>query len=629
MKEMLKYLKPYRKGLILSGFLVVLSTFCELLLPEIMSRILNNGVRGRDFAYIVGCCAVMLLVALVSLATVLLGLWVSGRVVAGFCRDVRSDVFRKVNAMSFEEFGKLGASALVTRATHDVQTVSWIASELCGTVITIPILFVGGVVLAVCKDAMLALTLLVFVPVIFLLVIFIGRKIMPLWEKSDEYIDKQNDIMRQRLRGIRVIRAFRSEEKEHSRIAEATRIMAENIIKGNVSMSSITPLATLFLNLNIVLIVYLGGWRMETGSSLSGGDIFAIIQYVSLVASGVLMGAFTIIMLPHAQVAAKRIGQVLHAEGMADPVQRQDLELTGDIRFENVSFSYEGAAEPALKDITLHIRSGQKIAIIGGTGAGKSTVVSMLLGFRMPTQGAVYLDGIPTTRLSRHTMRQNMSCVLQNATIYSGTVRENVAMGKQNATDGEIWKALEIAQAADFIRSYAEGLDYTIKQSGKNLSGGQKQRLSIARAVLKNAPIYIFDDSFSALDFLTEANLRRALGETVQGKTQIVITQRVTSAMHSDCIFVMDKGQLADHGTHAELWSAAGSTGKSMHPRREVHRYDDAEKGRICPAAPGPGSKAHCFLFGAGCAAGYSGGALRRGDPGPLGRVGTEAQRLL
>lgn len=553
MKEMIQYLKPYWKGLVLSTAAVAVSTVCELLLPTIMSDILNHGVYNRDLPYILKCCGVMLAVALVSLGTVILGAKVSCRVVAGFCADVRKVVFRKVNAMSFEEFGQLGTAALVTRATHDVQTVSWIASELCGTVVTIPVLFFGGVILAMKKDWLLALTLLAFLPVIFAAVIHIGRKNYPLWEKSDEYIDKQNDIMRERLRGIRVIRAFNAEGKEHGRIADATRTMAEYIIKGNVAMGAVTPLATFLLNAAAVLIVYFGAWRMENGSSLTGGDVFAIVQYVSLVASGVIMGAFTVIMIPQAQVAACRIGQVLHAEGMADPVQRQDLRFDGDIRFENVSFRYEGASESALKQVDLHIKAGQKVSIIGGTGAGKSTMVSMLLGFRMPTEGTVFLDGIPTAKLSRHTMRQNMSCVLQNSTIYSGPVRENIRMGRPGASDEEIWQALRIAQAEDFIRAYADGLDHEIKQSGKNLSGGQKQRLSIARAVLKDAPIYIFDDSFSALDFLTEANLRKALGERIEGKTQIVITQRVTSAMHSDCIYVMDQGALVDSGTHEEL----------------------------------------------------------------------------
>ena len=297
---------------------------------------------------------------------------------------------------------------------------------------------------------------------------------------------------------------------------------------------------------------------MEAGSGLTGGDVFAIVQYVALVSNGLIMAAFTIINFPHARVAADRIGQVLGAEGMADPVAKQDLVLTGDIRFDHVSFCYEGAAEPALRDISLHIIPGESVAVIGGTGAGKSTLVSMLLGFRMPTEGQVRLDGIPTERLSRRTMRDNMSCVLQNTTIYSGTIRENVKMGRLDASDEEILHALTVAQARELVDSFPEGLDHEIKQSGKNLSGGQKQRLSIARALLKDAPIYIFDDSFSALDFLTEAKLRGALREKTAGKTQIIITQRVSSAMHADRIFVMDRGTMVDSGTHEQLLSRCG-----------------------------------------------------------------------
>ena len=553
MKLMMKYLKPYWWGMLLAMLVVTIATFCDLLLPTIMSDILNEGVYEKDFEYICECCLKMLVVSIIGLATVLAGSWLSTRVVAGFCADVRASVFNKVNCMSFEEFGELGTAALVTRATHDVETVSWVAAELSGTVVTIPVLFFGGVILAMRKDIFLSLLLLAFIPVIFAVVLLVGKRIMPLWEKSDEYIDKQNAVMRQRLRGIRVIRAFGAEDVEHDKIAEATRIMAKTIIESNVSMGLIAPLAGFLLNISVLLIVYFGGWRMELGSNLSGGDIFAIIQYVSLVSSSVIMGAFAIIMFPHAKVAAERIGQVLHAKGMADPLQRQQMELSGDISFDKVSFSYVGAAEKALQDITIHIARGQKVAVIGGTGSGKSTLVSMLLGFRMPTEGQVYLDGISTEQLSRHTIRRNMSCVLQNTSIYSGTIRENILMGKENATDEEIWKALEIAQIASFVKELPAGLDHLITQSGKNLSGGQKQRLSIARAVLKNAPIFIFDDSFSALDFLTEARLRSALATYIAGKTQIIITQRVSSAMHCDRVFVMDKGRLVGSGTHEQL----------------------------------------------------------------------------
>ncbi len=553
MKEMMKYLKPYWKVFILATAAMVVSILCELMLPAIMSDILNRGVQEMNFDYILLCCGKMLIISVVGFAAVLIGSKLTCNVVNSFCADVRSAVFRRVHSMTFEEFGKMGTAALVTRATHDVETVSWMASELSGTLVMIPVQFIGGVALAMAKDVTLSLAMLVFVPVILAVVLAVGKRILPLWEKSDEYIDKQNDLMRQRLRGIRVIRAFNAEHNEHRKIRDFIAEMSESFIKGNVAMGLISPLASFLLNAATVLIVYLSGWRMETQTGLTGADVFAIVQYVGLVAGGVLMGSFSIIMIPQVRVASDRIGQILHSQAMADPVARQDIILSGEIEFQNVSFRYDGAEESALKDINLHIRAGQKVAVIGGTGSGKSTLVSMLLGFRMPTQGQVLLDGMPTTQLSRHTMRQNMSCVLQNSTIYSGTVRENVKMGKLDASDGEILEALEIAQAREFVDSYSDSIDHEIKQSGKNLSGGQKQRLSIARAVLKNAPIYIFDDSFSALDFLTEANLRVALGKRIAGRTQIVITQRVTSAMHCDSVYVMDKGHLVDCGTHAEL----------------------------------------------------------------------------
>ena len=532
MKEMMQYLKPYWRGLLAATIAVAISTVCDLLLPAIMSEILNKGVYRADFAYIVRCCAIMAAVALVGLGTVLLGSKISNDVVASFCADLRAAVFRKVNQMSFEEFGELGTAALVTRCSHDVETVSWIAAELSGTVVMIPVLFFGGVVLSLRKDAALSLTMLAFVPVILAIVIFIGKKIDGIWEVSDKFVDRQNEIMRERLRGIRVIRAFNSEKREHERVSEATRIMASSFIRGNVAMGAISPLATFLLNVAAVLIVYLGGWRMETSTGLTGGDIFAIVQYVSLVSAGGVTGAFAIISFPQAEVAAKRIGQVLHAKGMADPIERQD--------------------------ITLSVKKGQRAAIIGGTGSGKSTLVQLLLGFRMPTSGEVRMDGMPTQTLSRRTMRDNISCVLQNATIYSGTIRDNVRMGRLEAGDVEIREALEIAQAGEFVNGFSDGIDHMIRQSGKNLSGGQKQRLSIARALLKNAPIYIFDDSFSALDFLTEAKLRATLNRNLAGKTQLIITQRVTSAMHCDVIFVMDGGALVDSGTHAQLLERCG-----------------------------------------------------------------------
>ena len=401
------------------------------------------------------------------------------------------------------------------------------------------------------KDVTLSLILLIFIPVILLIVIIIGRRVLPLWERSDQYIDKQNAIMRERLRGIRVIRAFRKEPHEHERIAEATHTMAEYIIKGNVSMGLLTPVALFLFDLATVLIVYFGAFRMSGGGALSAGDVFAVVQYVAMVMGGVMMGSFAIVMYPHAKVAAKRIGEVFDTEGMGNSAHGEDVELHGDIEFRNVSFSY-GGSENALKNISLHIKQGQKISVIGGTGSGKSTLISLLLGFRAPTEGEILFDGIDASRISKRSLRRGISSVLQGAAIYSGTVGENIRMGKADASEEALLQAAQIAQLSGFLEEYG-GLDYEIKQAGKNLSGGQKQRLSIARAIVKDAPVYVFDDSFSALDFLTERNLRTALNDKIRGKTQIVITQRVTSAMSADCIFVMDKGCLVGSGKHDEL----------------------------------------------------------------------------
>lgn len=554
MKKIIPFLKPYRAQLLLAVLLSAASTLCELLLPTIMSDILDKGVYLADLSYILRCCGRMLIVALISLGTVLGGAYLSAQVVAGFCTDLRETVFNRVNNMSFEEFSSIGTSALLSRATHDIGNLSWVASMLSGSVVTIPVLFLGGVLLAMRKDTVLALIMLVFVPVVFVIVTVIGRKIEPLWVISDSYVDKQNDIVRERLHGIRVIRAFNSEPREHKRIDEATHVMADNIIHANVSMGLVSPLTIALMNMAAVLIVWIGGWRMENGlSGVSGGDIFAIVQYVALTMNGVVMAAFMIVMLPHAKVAAGRIGVVLDSEGIADPNPEEALELKGDIEFKHVSFCYDGASVPAVEDVSLHIRAGEKVAVIGGTGSGKSTLVQLLMSFRLPTSGKIYFDGRDAATINRKTIRDNMSCVLQRPAIYSGSIRRNIEMGRPGASEAEIEEAGGIAQMADYVDSLPDGLEHMLEQSGKNLSGGQKQRICIARAILKNAPIFIFDDSFSALDFMTEARLRARLGEKIQGRTQIVITQRISSAMSNDCIFVMDGGRLVDAGRHEEL----------------------------------------------------------------------------
>ena len=552
MREIICYLKPYRKKLILAIAVIAVSTFCSLMLPMIMSSIVNDGISKADFAHILKCCAMMLAVALLGLGAQIIGSRTSAEVVSHFCADIRRDVFKKVTTLTFESFGSLGTAALITRSTHDIETVAWVANMLTGTVVTIPVLFLGGVALAMSKDVMLSLILLCFIPSIFFVVLRIVKQNHILWKRSDEYIDLQNSIMRERLSGIRVIRAFNKESEEHKRVADATHIMAYNIIKANVSMGLVSPLALFVFNTAAVLMIYVGAARMESFGSPSAGDIFALIQYISLITNSVIMAAMSIAAFPHTKVAAERIQQVTSAQSMAQDADCSCV-LRGDIDFDHVTFRYDDADEAALSDISLHIKAGQKVSIIGGTGSGKSTLAQLLLAFRAPTEGTIRFDGKDAAEWGGAAIRRNISAVLQKTAIYSGTVRDNIMMGNPSATEEQMREAARIAQISDFIDTLESGYDHELVQAGKNLSGGQKQRLSIARAVLKNAPIYLFDDSFSALDFLTESRLRRELNTGMAGRTRIIITQRVTSAMDSDCIYVMDRGRIVDSGVHSQL----------------------------------------------------------------------------
>lgn len=553
MKRIFSHLLPYRWQMVGAAVLLTLSSLCQLLLPAIMSNVVDEGIYQKDFTEILRCCGLMLLISLVGLGATVAGKKLSADAVTGFSAGLRGGVFQKVMTLGHDAFGKMDTGAMVTRSTQDINTLSWVAEMLSGGIISIPAMFVCGLILSFRVDAVLASIILCAVPLVAVVVAIIGRRVSPLWERSDQYIDRQNELMRQRLRGIRVIRAFRREPDEQEKIATATKVMADNIIKANVSMQSINPISSFFLNGAALVILYVSAVRMDSGASAaSGGDILALIQYVAYIMTGVLAASFAIVMVPHAAVACRRILQVMD---LPEDTQSQgrDVDFSGGIRLENVSFSFEAGAEPAVREVSMEIYPGKRVAIIGSTGSGKSALVQLLLGFRQPTGGRILFDGVDSRTLSGNCIRRQISSVLQKTAIYTGTIRENVAMGKPGATDGEVWRALEIAQLKDFVESLPEGLDHRLELSGGNLSGGQRQRLAIARALIKDAPIYIFDDSFSALDFLTESRLRKALATELAGRTQIVVTQRVTTAKNSDCIFVMDQGAVVDFGRHEEL----------------------------------------------------------------------------
>lgn len=553
MKRIFSHLKPLWPLILGAALLMALSSLCQLLLPTLMSDVVDEGIYRQDFPAILSYCLQMLVIALISLGSSVLGVRLSSKAVAGFSASLRGTVFRKVMGMSHRAFGVMDTGALVTRSTQDIENVSWAASMLSSSIISIPAMFIGGVVFSFRVDPVLASIILCAVPLVFVIVTLIGRKVAPLWERSDAYIDRQNELMRQRLRGIRVIRAFRREPAEHQKIADATEVMADNIIRANVSMQSLDPIATFLLNTAAVILLYAASVRMESGISVAtGGDVLALVQYIAYIMTGVLSASHAIVMLPHNAVACRRILQVMD---LPDDEQEQgeDAALHGGIQIENLTFAFEKDSEPAVRDISMEIRPGKRIAIIGSTGSGKSTLITLLLGFRQGQQGRICFDGKDSRTLSGSSIRRQISCVLQKTAIYTGTIRENVAMGKPDATDEEVWRALDMAQLRNFVEGLPDKLDHQLELSGSNLSGGQRQRLAIARALIKDAPIYIFDDSFSALDFLTESRLRARLREELARKTQIIVTQRVTTAKNSDCIFVMEKGRVVDWGRHEEL----------------------------------------------------------------------------
>ncbi len=556
MKQILPFLKPYKNKLIATAVLCVLSTLEGVFLPYLMSRIVDDGIAAGDMGVILKFGGLMLLLAVCAMGGAILNNAINARISAGFSHDLKKGVFRKATGLTFENFSKIGTSGLLTRSTHDISTISDASTMFVNFVTVVPILMIGGVSFAFLSDPVLALILLVATPVAFLILFPIVRHLDRLWKLSDEYIDVQNRLMRERLSGIRVIRAFDKEAHEHGRIAHATEEMAKYIIRANVRAGYVNPICMLVFNLAAVVMLMIGANRLQdpelVRAGLTAGGIIATVQYVALILNGVMMLSWTFVFLPHLKVCVNRVTEVL-----ALPDEPEDGEdgtiLGGDLVVSGVSFAYPDSELPALTDIDLTVKAGETVALIGGTGSGKSTLLKLLLDFYPPDAGGIMLGGRPYAELGRGCVRSNVSAALQKGMVFEGTLLENVRMGDPNADEDAVRKVLDIAQMTDFVDSHEEGLSYRLAQSGANISGGQKQRISIARTILKPASVYVFDDSFSALDYLTESKLRKALNQYLSGRSQIIITQRAATAMRCDRIYVIEQGAIVGSGTHAEL----------------------------------------------------------------------------
>ena len=562
MKEILKLFRPFVKGMLLIALLNAVSTLCSLFMPYLMSGIVNDGIAMKNLDTIYRLGGLMLVLAVAGLLTSLLNTWVNSKVASHFTYELQVKMLQKINSLTFEEYSSVGTSSLLTRCTDDVMTLQEVAASFAYAVVSIPIMIIGGIVMTFSQDWTIALPMIIVVPTALLFVRWLAKKMDKLWELADKRMDDQNRMMRERLSGLRVIRAFDRETFEHGRVAGATTEMTGSLIKSNVLSGVIDPVCMFLLNMVTVVILYVGSRRIDQGAMLTAGDLVAAVQYIALITNGILALSWTIAWMPHVRVSMRRINEVLKMEGVTQ--EGWGEKLGGSISLSHVSFTYPDSEVESLHDVSMDIREGEQVAIIGGTGSGKSTVTKLLMAFYRPDSGSICLDGKDYRDISRETVRDNLSVALQKSMIFEGTAGENIRMGRPTATDEEVMETADISHIGGFIREQKEGLDYRLAQLGANISGGQKQRFGIARTIIKPASVYIFDDSFSALDYLTESRLRRALNQYLAGKTQIIITQRAATAMRCDHIYVMEQGEVVGFGTHDELM-------KSCQVYREIY----------------------------------------------------------
>ena len=554
MKKLIKFLKPYTVAVVAVIVFVFAQSISELYLPTLMSDIVDIGIVNGDIKYIIKIGGIMLIVAAGGTIFTILASFLSSRVAAGFGRDLRNQVFSKVESFSIEEFEKIGTSSLITRTTNDITQIQQVVFMILRMMISAPLMCIGGIIMAVSRDAELSLVIVIVIPIIASLIFLIAKKGVPLFKVMQTKIDKLNLILREELTGIRVIRAFNRSEHEKERFNKANLDLTKTASKAFKIMVSLMPLMMLLLNLTTISIIWFGGLRIDSGR-MQVGDLMAFIQYVMQIMFSLFMLSMMFVMIPRASVSTNRINQVLEMEtNIKDPKQpKKNTGKKGLVEFKNVSFSYPGAERPVLNNLSFCAQSGKVTAIIGGTGSGKSTVINLIPRFYDIDSGSILINGIDIREMSQKELRSKIGFVPQKAVLFSGTIADNIRYGKENATVDEIQHAVDIAQATDFIINMKDGFDSQISQGGTNISGGQKQRLSIARALVRKPEIYLFDDSFSALDFKTDAKLRIALKKEIKDSTVIIVAQRVSTIMDADQILVLDEGEIVGIGKHKEL----------------------------------------------------------------------------
>ena len=542
--------RPYAGQFALVIALQLVTTLATLYLPDLNADIINNGVAQADVPYIWRTGRTMLVVALVQVAAAIAALWFASQVAMKTGRDIRAAVYDRVSGFTSEDMARFGTATLVTRGTNDVQQVQMTFLLFMNFMVAAPIMAIGGIIMALRQDAGMSWLVVTAVVVLAVVVGIIAAILMPLFKQMQKRLDAINGLLREQIAGIRVVRAFAREDYEAERFTDANQQITKLSLNIGRVFVTMFPVIMLILNLATAAVLWFGGHRVDDGL-VEVGSLTAFMQYLMQILMAVMMGVFMLMMLPRALVCADRVEEVLAEEPAAEGTEGASIGKgigRGVVRFDGVSYTYPGAEQPVLEDITFEARPGTTTAIIGSTGSGKTTLVGLLPRLYSPTAGSVRIDDRPVSRMRREDLVKAVAMVPQKPWLFSGTVASNLRMGKPGATDEELWAALRTAQA-DFV----EDLEMPIAQGGTNVSGGQRQRLCIARMLVADPKVYVFDDSFSALDATTEANLNAAMRDTVRERTVIVVAQKVSSIRNADQILVMEAGRIVARGTHAEL----------------------------------------------------------------------------
>jgi len=554
------YLRPYAGQLALVVGLLLIQSIGNLYLPTLNGDIINEGVAKGDNGYILRTGAFMLVVTLLLGAASIAAVYWGAKTAMGFGRDVRSAIFRKVESFAQVEVNRFGPASLITRNTNDVQQVQMVVFMALTVMVSAPILIVGGIILAIRQDVPLSALLVVVLPIMVGFIAIVMSRAIPLFRAMQVKLDRINQVMRETLAGVRVIRAFVRTRHEEERFDTASQDLFETSLRVNRLFAITIPVMTGILNLSTVAVMWFGALRVESGE-MPIGNLTAFLQYILQILFAVLMAVFLFVFVPRAAVSAGRIQEVLETEpSVRDPERRlapapvaRQTGQAATVEFRDVEFRYPGAEQPVLRDISFTARPGQVTAIVGSTGSGKSTLVNLIPRFYDVTEGSLLVDGVDVREMNREDLWRGIGVIPQKAFLFGGTVASNLRYGDPAATDDELWQALEIAQGRDFVEEMDGGLDAPITQGGTNVSGGQRQRLAIARALVKKCGLFIFDDSFSALDYGTDARLRAAISRELGWATVIIVAQRVGTIMNADQILVMDNGRIVGVGRHAQL----------------------------------------------------------------------------